>query len=70
MTKASARWPGHMRDGKITVYYRSSGTTNPAQGQIVKQDLINLGFNAATSTMKRFSGGDIYTAMGKQRQRC
>ena len=41
-----------MRDGKITVYYRSSGTTNPAQGLIVKQDLINLGFSNGNITMK------------------
>ena len=48
----------------ITVYYRSSGTTNPAQAQIVRQDLINLGFNANNITMKPFSGGNIYDAMG------
>ena len=53
-----------MRDGKVTVYFRSSGTINPAQGQIVRQDLINLGFNADNIKMKGFSGGDIYTAMG------
>ena len=55
---------GSLRDGKITVYYRSSGTINPAQAQIVRQDLINLGFEPANITMKGFSGGDIYTAMG------
>jgi len=55
---------GNLRDGKITVYYRSSGTTNPAQAQIVKQDLRNLGFTDNNITMKPFSGGNIYTAMG------
>jgi len=55
---------GHMKDGKITVYYRSSGTINPAQAQIVKQDLRNLGFSENNITMKPFSGGNIYTAMG------
>ena len=55
---------GHMRDGKITVYYRSSGTINPAQGQIVRQDLINLGFAPENITMKGFSGGNIFTALG------
>ena len=55
---------GHMRDGKITVYYRSSGTINPAQAQVVRQDLINLGFEPDNITMKGFSGGNIYTAMG------
>ena len=66
MTKARSLAKGHMRDGKITVYYRSSGTTNPAQGLIVKQDLINLGFKDGNITMKPNSGGDIYTAMGKR----
>jgi len=66
MTKARSLAKGHMRDGKITVYYRSSGTTNPAQGLIVKQDLINLGFSNGNITMKPNSGGDIYTAMGKR----
>jgi ABC-type transport system substrate-binding protein len=64
MAKAKSLAKGHMRDGKITVYYRSSGTTNPAQGLIVKQDLINLGFSNGNITMKPNSGGDIYTAMG------
>ncbi len=57
---------GHMRDGKITVFYRSSGTTNPAQAQIVKNDLIVLGFKSDNITMKPQSGGDIYDAMGKR----
>jgi ABC-type transport system substrate-binding protein len=55
---------GHLKDGKITVYFRSSGSTNPAQAQIVKQDLRNLGFAENNITMKPFSGGNIYTAMG------
>jgi peptide/nickel transport system substrate-binding protein len=66
MTKARSLARGHMKDGKITVYFRSSGTTNPAQAQIVKQDLINLGFSNNNITMKPFSGGDIYDAMGKR----
>ena len=55
---------GHFQDGKITVYYRASGTINQAQAQIVRQDLINLGFEPANITMKGFSGGNIYTAWG------
>jgi len=66
LTKARSLARGHMKDGKITVYFRSSGTTNPAQAQIVKQDLINLGFSNDNITMKGFSGGDIYDAMGKR----
>jgi len=66
MTKARSLAEGHMRDGKITVYYRSSGTTNPAQGLIVKQDLINLGFKSGDINMKPQPGADIYTSMGKR----
>jgi ABC-type transport system substrate-binding protein len=55
---------GHFRDGKITVYYRSSGTVNQAQAEIVRQDLINLGFRPENITMKGFSGGNIYVAWG------
>jgi ABC-type transport system substrate-binding protein len=66
VSKAKSLAAGHFKDGKITVYYRSSGTTNPAQAQIVRQDLINLGFNAGNITMKPFSGADIYDAMGRR----
>jgi peptide/nickel transport system substrate-binding protein len=64
LARARALAAGHMRDGKITVYFRSSGTTNQAQAQVVRQDLINLGFEPGNITMKGFSGGNIYTAMG------
>jgi hypothetical protein len=53
---------GHFRDGTITVYYRTSGTVGPAQAQLVKRDLVNLGFAESNITMKGFSGGDIYEA--------
>ena len=45
----------------ITVYYRSSGTINPAQYQIVRQNLMDIGFEV---TGVGFTGGNIYTAMG------
>ena len=64
LPKAKNLAKGHFKDGKITVGYRSSGTINPAQAQIVKQDLVNLGFRSGNITMKGYSGGDIYTAMG------
>jgi ABC-type transport system substrate-binding protein len=57
---------GHFKSGKINVGFRSSGTTNPAQAQIVRRDLIRLGFNAADINMKGFSGADLYDAMGKK----
>jgi ABC-type transport system substrate-binding protein len=56
LTKARQLAAGDFRDGKITVAYRSSGTTNPAQAQIVRRDLINLGFEPGNITMKPFSG--------------
>jgi len=66
LTKAKQLAAGHMKDGKITVYFRSSGTINPAQAQIVKNDLRNLGFSENNITMKGFSGANIYDAMGKR----
>ena len=45
----------------IAVYYRSSGTENPAQAQIVRQGLIQIGFDP---TMVPFSGQNIYEAIG------
>ena len=55
---------GHLKNGKITVYFRSSGTVNPAQAQIVRSDLQAIGFQSGNINMKGFSGGNIYTAMG------
>jgi ABC-type transport system substrate-binding protein len=66
ITKAKALAAGHFKDGRITVYYRSSGATNNAQAEIVKRDLIRLGFDPANITMKGFSGANIYDAMGKR----
>jgi peptide/nickel transport system substrate-binding protein len=48
----------------INVWYRNSGTINPAQAQIVKRDLTRMGFSENNIHMKGFSGADIYTAMG------
>jgi peptide/nickel transport system substrate-binding protein len=64
IAKARKLAAGHFKDGRITVYYRSSGTINPAQAEVVKRDLINLGFDPANITMKGFAGGSIYTAIG------
>jgi peptide/nickel transport system substrate-binding protein len=57
---------GHFKSGKINVGYRSSGTINPAQAQIVRRDLIRLGFKAGNINMKPYSGADIYDVMGKR----
>jgi ABC-type transport system substrate-binding protein len=66
IAKARAIAAGHFKDGRITVYYRSSGAIGPAEAQLVRRDLINLGFHADNITMKGFSGGDLYDAMGKR----
>jgi ABC-type oligopeptide transport system substrate-binding subunit len=36
------------------------------QYQVVRQDLINLGFRPDNITARGFSGGQIYTAMGRR----
>jgi peptide/nickel transport system substrate-binding protein len=55
---------GNVGSKDINVWYRSSGTINPAQAQIVKRDLQRMGFSENNIHMKGFSGADIYTAMG------
>jgi ABC-type oligopeptide transport system substrate-binding subunit len=66
VSKARSLAKGHMKNGKITVFYRSSGSVNPAQAQIVRAGLIQLGFSPNNINMKGFSGGNIYTAMGER----
>jgi ABC-type transport system substrate-binding protein len=63
LAKARRLAAGHMRDGKITVYYNPFGTINPAQAQVVRQDLINLGFQPDNITMKGV-WGEIYDPLG------
>src|SRR3954451_14160583 len=55
---------GNIGGKDINVWYRSSGTINPAQAQIVKRDLIRMGFAENNIHMKGFSGAEIYDAMG------
>jgi oligopeptide transport system substrate-binding protein len=60
LSRARALAAGHFRDGKINVFYWSGSTTTRAQGQIVRQDLINLGFEPENITMLGYSGGIYY----------
>ncbi len=62
LSKARKLAAGHFRGGKITIGYRSSGTINPAQAPLVRNDLIRLGFPASKITMKGYPGADIYVA--------
>ena len=55
---------GNISNKAINVWYRSSGTINPAQAQIVKRDLTRMGFAENNIHMKGFSGAQIYDAMG------
>jgi ABC-type transport system substrate-binding protein len=66
MPKARSLAAGQFRNGKITVYFISSGATNNAQAEIVRRDLISLGFDAGNITMKGFTGGNIYDAWGRK----
>src|SRR6266508_993434 len=66
ISKARELSAGHFKDGRITVYFDSSGTIAPAQAELVKRDLINLGFEPANITMKGYPGWDLYVAIGKR----
>jgi ABC-type oligopeptide transport system substrate-binding subunit len=55
---------GNVSNKDINVGYRSSGTTNPAQGQLVKRDLVRMGFQDNNIHMKPYSGATLYTEMG------
>jgi peptide/nickel transport system substrate-binding protein len=64
LAKARKLAAGHFRDGHVVVAYRSSGTVNPTQAQLLRRDLINLGFDPAKIEMKGFSGAQIYDQLG------
>jgi ABC-type oligopeptide transport system substrate-binding subunit len=59
LAKARRLAAGHLRDGKLTMYFWANSTANQNQAMIVRQDLINLGFEPENITMKGFSGGGI-----------
>ena len=55
---------GDLGNRRIVVGYRLSGTIGPAQAEFVRQSLVRLGFRSENITMKGFTGGNLYTAMG------
>jgi hypothetical protein len=63
LAKARRLAAGHFRDGKITVAYRSTSTANQNQAMIVRQDLINLGFQPENITMKGYGGSGFIWPM-------
>jgi peptide/nickel transport system substrate-binding protein len=66
LAKAQRLAGSHIKSKRITVAYRSSGTINPARAQLIRRDLIRLGFRPSNITMKGYSGADIYDAMGRR----
>jgi ABC-type oligopeptide transport system substrate-binding subunit len=54
LVKARKLATGHFMNRKITVAYRSTGTINPAQAQVVRDGLIKLGFKTENITMRPF----------------
>jgi peptide/nickel transport system substrate-binding protein len=66
LTTAKKLAKGHFKSGKINVGYRTNAASNIAQSQIVRRDLISLGFKPGDINMKGYSGADLYDAMGKR----
>ena len=66
VTQAKKLAKGHFKSGKINVGYRTNSSANIAQSQIVRRDLIRLGFKAGNINMKGYSGADLYDVMGKR----
>jgi len=64
LAKARKLAGAYVANRRITVGYRSSGTINQAQGRLLHDALVQLGFKPENITMKGYSGGDLYTAMG------
>jgi peptide/nickel transport system substrate-binding protein len=66
LAKARSLAKGHMKNGQINVWYRSSGVVGPAQKLIINRDLIRLGFKPNNINYKPFPGSDIYDAIGNR----
>jgi len=66
LSKARKLAKGHMRNGKVRVWWRSSGVIGPAQKLIINRDLQRLGFKASNIEYTPFPGSDIYDAIGKK----
>jgi ABC-type transport system substrate-binding protein len=66
LAKARKLAKGHMKDGVIRVWWRSSGVSGPAQKLIVNRDLIRLGFKPSNIKYTPFPGSDIYDAIGRR----
>jgi peptide/nickel transport system substrate-binding protein len=65
LKKARKLAGGFVQSQRIRVAYRDT-TSGQAQAEVVRQELVQLGFKAQNITLIGFSGGAIYTAMGSQ----
>src|SRR5204862_6198447 len=66
LAKAKKLAGAYVASRKIHVGYRLNGTIGPAQAQFVHDALVQLGFKPENITMKGYTGGNLYTAMGTQ----
>ena len=64
LAKARKLAGAYVASRRIVVAYRTSSATFQAQGQLVHDALVQLGFKPENITMKGYEGGEIYTAMG------
>jgi peptide/nickel transport system substrate-binding protein len=58
------RLAGNLSSKKITVGFRTNSSANQNQAQIVRRDLIRLGFRSGNINMKGYPGADLYDVMG------
>jgi hypothetical protein len=64
LARARRLAPGHFRNGRVRVAYQSAGTIGPLDAQLLRQELIALGFDQSRIDMVGYAGFDIYTAAG------
>jgi ABC-type transport system substrate-binding protein len=64
LAKARQLAAGHLGDGNIRVAYQSAGRIGPATALMVRQALLDLGFDPSRIYMQGFAGFNIYEALG------
>jgi peptide/nickel transport system substrate-binding protein len=64
LRKARSLAGAYVANRKIVVGYRTSSAMFQTQAQLVHDTLVQLGFKPENITMKGYSGGNLYTAMG------
>ena len=61
--KARKLAKGHLRNGRIVVIYRSSGAEPDDWVELLRSELVAIGFDPKKIELKGFTGGGIYDAM-------